>query len=155
MRKWQREVWDFNEIVEILDKCDTIRLGLKGMGEYPYVVPLSFGYEVKNGRLYIYFHCAQSGCKIDLINDNCNVCVEADVLNGYSKTEHGITADYESVIAFGKAWRVIGADAVHGIKLLLDHCGVTGYDPEACVKMGTVAVYRITVENITGKKRFK
>ncbi len=155
MRKWQREVWDFNEIVEILGKCDTIRLGLKGMREYPYIVPLSFGYEVVNGRLYIYFHCAQSGCKIDLINNNCNVCVEADCLNGYVEHDGAVTADYESVIGFGKAWRVIGEDAVHGIDLLLKHCGIEGHNPRDCVKMGAVAVYRVTIESITGKKRFK
>ncbi|MGN1372746.1 MAG: pyridoxamine 5'-phosphate oxidase family protein [Candidatus Coproplasma sp.] len=153
MRKSKREIKEFDKIVEVLDRCQVIRLGLQSEG-YPYVVPLSFGWEVKEGKLEIYFHCAKEGKKLDLIAGCDRVCVEADILNGYKATERGVTADYESVIGFGTAKEVTGDDAVHGIKLLLDHCGIEGYSPENCVLMGIVAVYKITVENITGKKRF-
>lgn len=153
MRKSQREIKDFNGIIRVLEKCQTIRLGLFNR-DYPYVVPLSFGYEVKDTNLTLYFHCAKEGEKIRLISQNNRVCIEADILNGYKKTEHGVTADYESVIAYGTAQEVYGEDAVHGIKLLLEHCGIDGYSPEHCVMMKLVAVYKITVEKITGKKRF-
>lgn len=153
MRKSQREVKDLDSVIEILNKCQTIRLGLYD-GEYPYVVPLSFGWEVKDGKLFIYFHCAKEGKKIDLIASNNKLCVEADVLNGYKKTERGVTADYESVIAYGQAREVFDEEAVRGIKLLLDHCGIDGYSPENCVLTKIVSVYKITVEKITGKKRF-
>lgn len=153
MRKSEREVKDFNSIIKILDKCQTVRIGLFD-NEYPYVVPLSFGWEVKDGKLLIYFHCAKEGKKVDLLLKNNNVCIEADNLNGYRKTEHSVTADYESVIAYGKAEEVFDEDAVHGIKLLLEHCGINGYSPEQCVMTKIVAVYRINVEKITAKKRF-
>ncbi len=154
MRKWQREVTSPKDIVEILHKCSTIRLSLNGMAGYPYCVPLSFGYEVNNNNLYIYFHCAKDGAKADLIKNDCSVCVEADILHGYVKTDNGVTADYESVIAYGKCWRVTGEDAHRGIELLLEHCDITGYDAAECAKREDVAVYRIRVESITGKKRF-
>ena len=80
--------------------------------------------------------------------------MEADILNGYKQTERSVTADYESVIAFGQAREVFAEEAVHGIRLLLEHCGIEGYSPEQCVKMNVVSVYKITVEKITGKKRF-
>ncbi len=153
MRKSNREIKDFNKIIELLDRCQVIRLGLYGE-DYPYVVPLSFGWEVKEGKLNIYFHCAKEGKKIDLIASNNKVCVEADILNGYKPTEKSVTADYESVIAFGTAQEVEGNEAVHGIKLLLDHCGISGYSPEDCVLRQIVAVYKICVDTITGKKRF-
>ena len=66
MRKFQREITDRNELLSVLDACQTIRLGLYDDG-YPYVVPLSFGYEQINGKIVIYFHCAKEGKKIDLL----------------------------------------------------------------------------------------
>ena len=153
MRKAQREIKDFAAVLDVLDRCQTIRLGLTG-GEFPYVVPLSFGWEQVDGKLYVYFHCAKDGKKVDLIAENPAVCVEADVLDGYVKTERSVTADYKSVIAFGYAERVYGSDAVRGIELLLKHCGVDGYSAKDCVMTDVVAVYRISVETITGKARF-
>lgn len=153
MRKSQREIKDCNEKIKLLDKCQTIRLGLFDK-DYPYVVPLSFGYEVKDGKLYIYFHCAKEGKKIDLISRNNKVCIEADILNDYKKTEHGVTADYESVIAFGQAQEVFDEEAIHGLELLLAHCGIDGYSPVECWMTKIVAVYKISVDEITAKKRF-
>lgn len=111
MRKKQREITEFDKMVEILDKCQTIRLGLFDE-VYPYIVPLSFGYEAVEGRLYIYFHCAREGKKVDLAAENGHCCVEADFLNDYKRTEHGVTADYESVIAYGSLERVFADEAV-------------------------------------------
>lgn len=153
MRKFQREIKDFDEIIKLLDKCQTLRLGLFDK-EYPYVVPLSFGYEVIDGKLFIYFHCAKEGKKIDLLSANEKVCVEADTLNGYKKTEHDVTADYESVIAYGSAHEVFDGEAIHGLELLLAHCGIAGYSTEKCVLNEMVAVYKICVDEITAKKRF-
>ncbi|MGN0807696.1 MAG: pyridoxamine 5'-phosphate oxidase family protein [Candidatus Coproplasma sp.] len=153
MRKSNREIKEFDKIVELLDRCQVIRLGLHS-DDYPYIVPLSFGWEVNCGKLEIYFHCAKEGKKLDLIAANNKVCIEADILNGYKPTEKSVTADYESVIGFGTAKEVSGVEAIHGIKLLLEHCGISGYSPENCVLTKIVAVYKITVENITGKKRF-
>lgn len=154
MRKAQREITDIDAILNVLDKCQTIRLGLADE-EYPYIVPLSFGWEQKDGKISVYFHCAKEGKKVDLIAKNNKVCFEADILNGYKKTEHGVTADYESVIAYGTVQEVFEDEAVHGIKLLLEHCGIDGYSPEQCVMMKLAAVYKINVEKITGKKRFQ
>lgn len=153
MRKSQREIKDFNEIIKVLNECQTIRLGLSD-DNFPYIVPLSFGWEEINGQLYIYFHCAKEGKKVNLIAKNNAVCVEADILNGYVKTERGITADYKSVIAYGHAEQVFNDEAIHGIDLLLKHCDITGYPAKDCVLTNIVAIYKITIKNITGKARF-
>lgn len=153
MRKSQREIKNFDEIIAVLDKCPTIRLGING-DPYPYVVPLSFGYEAADGKLTVYFHCAKEGRKLDMLSENGKVCIEADILNGYVHTEHGVTADYESVIAVGQAREVSGEEAVKGLELLLKHCSVTGYSARDCVMRGITAVYAIDVETVTGKKRF-
>lgn len=78
MRRIDREVKDKTEIFDILAKCQTIRVGISG-DKYPYVVPISFGIEIKCGKAIIYFHCAQQGLKIDLLKKNSFVCVEGEV----------------------------------------------------------------------------
>ncbi len=154
MRKKQREVTNFSEIIEIIDRCQVVRVCLRGDG-FPYIVPLSFGWEVVDGKLQIYFHCAKEGKKIDFIAKDNAVTIEADILNGYVKTDNGVTADYESVIGYGRANEVFGDEAMHGLELLLKHCAIEGYSAKSCVMTGIVSVYRIDVETLTGKKRFK
>ncbi|MCD8372297.1 MAG: pyridoxamine 5'-phosphate oxidase family protein [Clostridia bacterium] len=153
MRKFQRQITDFEEIIALLDSCDTIRLGLLD-SPYPYVVPLSFGYEVKNGKLYIYFHCAREGKKLELIKRDNRVCVEADRLNSYVDRGDSVTADYASVIAFGTAELVTGEECVRGLELLLEHCRIKGHSAAACAARDITAVVKITVDEITGKRRF-
>lgn len=153
MRKADREIKDFEDIKELLDECQTIRLAMHDE-PYPYIVPLSYGWEERDGKLFVYFHCAKEGKKLDLITKNGNVCFEADCLAGYKSTGHGVTADYRSLIAFGKAERVYGEELVRGLELLLAHCHVEGYSARECAAMGITAVVRITVDGITGKRRF-
>lgn len=153
MRKSDREIRDYNEILRLLDECQTIRLALHDE-PYPYVVPLSYGWEQRDEKLFVYFHCAKEGKKLDLIAKNANVCFEADCLAGYKSTGHGVTADYRSLIAFGKAERVYGEELVRGLELLLKHCRIEGYSARECAAMNITAVVRITVDCITGKRRF-
>lgn len=153
MRKSEREITNFDEKIKLLERCQTIRLGLKG-GEFPYVVPLSFGFEVKADKVCVYFHCAKEGKKTDLINADPRVCVEADILNGYKDTGKSVTADYESLIGFGICKEVTGDEAVRGLELLLDHCGATGYPVRNCAALERTAVYKIELLEFTGKRRF-
>lgn len=154
MRKSQREIKDKSEVLKIIEECQTMRLGLCGQGGYPYVVPLSYGYKWEDGILYIYFHCAKEGKKIDLLVQNNKVCLEVDALNSYASTGSSVTADYKSVIMFGVAEEVFCAAAIEGLELLLSHCKVEGYSAKECVARDICSVYRVTVKSFTGKKRF-
>lgn len=153
MNRKDREVTDFNEIVNIIDSCDTLRLGLHN-GEYPYVVPLSYGYEAKNSKLVFYTHSAKKGLKLDLIENNPKVCVEIDGMNGYVETERGVTTNYRSFIGFGTAEIADYNDTVKGLDLLLQHCKIKGFSAEECAKLGVTTVLKITVDKYTAK-RFK
>ena len=66
MRRKDREITDFDEMMKIIAKCDTCRLVLFD-DEFPYIVPLNFGTDVEEGQLYLYFHSAKVGTKLDLI----------------------------------------------------------------------------------------
>ena len=70
MRRKDREITDFDEMMKIIAKCDTCRLALFD-DEFPYIVPLNFGTDVEEGQLYLYFHSAkechvQWGMKVSL-----------------------------------------------------------------------------------------
>ncbi len=153
MNRKDREVTDFNEIISIIDSCDTLRLGINN-GEYPYVVPFSFGYEVQDNQIIFYTHCAKRGLKLDLIAENPKVCVETDAMNGYVETARGVTTDYRSFIGFGTAEIADYDDTVKGLDLLMKHCNVEGYSAEECAKLGITTVIKITVDRYTAK-RFK
>ena len=83
MRRKDREINNIDEIFDILNRCDTIRIGLHGE-KYPYVVPVSFGAEMSGSKPVVYFHCARQGLKLDLLAKNPRVCVEGDI---FIKTE--------------------------------------------------------------------
>ena len=151
MRKSKREIKSFDEIVDVLNRCDTIRLGLSDI-EYPYVVPLSFGFETENGKIVIYVHGAQDGKKHDLISRNNKVCVEADICHRFAETKKSVTTVYESVIGYGTAEKVYGNEMMKGLRLLLAHCGYEGFPFDQSVT-NILTVYKITLDTVTGKRR--
>ena len=151
MRRNDREVTDFTEITDILRRSDTMRLGLHNE-PYPYVVPLSFGFEARDGKITLYFHGAMEGLKHDLIHQNPLVCVESDMLHKYTTVGNHLTAEYESFIGFGKAQRITGDEALKGIGLLLTHCGFDDFEYDRA-SLDVTWVYKIELDSFTGKRR--
>lgn len=152
MRRSDRQVNNFSEIADILSRASTIRLGING-DPYPYVVPLSFGFEALDGKITVYFHGAFEGYKHVLINKNPNVCVEADIFHRYAQVKDNFTTEYESFIGFGKASRISGGEALKGLNLLMSHCGFNSHPLDSSVLTYT-NVYKIELEAFTGKRRF-
>ena len=72
MRRKDRKVTEPEKIREIIAACDVLRLGLAD-GEYPYIVPVNFGWEEKEGQVSFYLHGAMEGHKADLLRQN-GVC---------------------------------------------------------------------------------
>ena len=152
MRRKDREILDKDEIFDVLKRCDTIRIAMLGEG-FPYVVPVSFGMEVFEGRAVLYFHCAREGMKNDLLRAHPQICVEGDIFICVETTEHGITARYESVIGFGKCEFVTDPDEIiHGLKLLTEHYGYHGYPLDRCAGLQHLHVGKIVLDQITGKR---
>jgi nitroimidazol reductase NimA-like FMN-containing flavoprotein (pyridoxamine 5'-phosphate oxidase superfamily) len=151
MRKSEREILDFNDKVNVLHRCDTIRLGLSDE-PCPYIVPISFGYEVKDGKVSIFIHGAKEGRKIDLIRKNPCVSVEADICHSFTDTGHSITCQYESVMGSGLAAEVEGEEAMHGLSLLMAHVGYASYGFDESV-LPHLRVFRIDLDSLVGKRR--
>ena len=151
MRLRKREVNDFAEVLRILAKCPTIRVGIND-DQYPYVVPVSFGMEVVDGVPLVYFHCGKEGMKVELLKRNPNVCVEAHIFHGYELLERGIDTRYESIIGFGTCVEVFNEEKNYGLELLCEHCGYAGHPIDVCLGLPITSVYRITIQSITGKR---
>ena len=152
MRRKDREVTDQKEIFDILNRCDTVRIAMQGE-EYPYVVPVSFGAEMQDGKPVVYFHCARQGLKVDLLKEHPAVCVEGDIFLKIETTDHGITTRYESVIGFGKCRFLTDSEEIlHGLKVLTEHYGYYDYSLESCRSLQYIFVGKIVLDEITGKR---
>lgn len=152
MRRADREIKSWEEIVDVLRRADTIRLGING-DPFPYVVPLSFGFEDCGGQIIIYIHGASEGLKHTLLDKNNHVCVETDIFHRYAETATGLTTEYESVIGFGTAAAVYDDEAVKGLDLICSHCGYHGYIYDKAA-LAYMRIYKIALSSVTGKRRF-
>lgn len=156
MRRKDREITDINEILELVVKTDVLHLGLFD-GDYPYIVPLHYGYEYADGTLTFYMHGAKEGHKIDLINANPNVCVElendVELIPGDVACAYG--SSYFSIMGRGTASIVTDEEEkIKGLKLLMEN--QTGRAFEIDARMAAaVAVIKVTTDNFTAKARRK
>ncbi len=152
MRRKDREVTDPGEVFDILRRCDTLRIAMRGE-EYPYVVPVSFGAECVDGRTVVYFHCAREGRKLDLLRADPRVAVEGDIFIRTETTDHGITTRYESVIGFGECVFPEDEEEIrHGLRLICEHYGYAGYSLDHCRALRFLYVGKIVLRELTGKR---
>lgn len=153
MRRHDREIKELSEIRELVDHCDTLRLGFCD-GDTPYVVPLSFGWEESGGVFTFYVHGAKQGRRHELAKKAAKVCVELDACHGFVESVGGLTADYESFIGTGEVTTVTGDEAVKGLTLLCRHCG---FEDMPCNQkvVDMTCVEKISVSDYTAKRRFK
>ena len=109
MRLAKREITDPEVLKEIVEECDTVRLGLTD-AEGMFIVPVNYGYEFteKNGKaeLQLYFHGAAEGRKADALKSQSPVAVEMDCRHGI------ITGDY--TCAYSYSYRsIMGLSLIH------------------------------------------
>ena len=153
MRRYDREVTDFEEIVEIISRCDVIRIGFSEDG-IPYIVPLNFAYEANDGQITFFFHSAAKGKKIDIIKKNPYVCFELDRFKIISdKIPCKWSAEYESIIGYGKIHFIDHYDEKKSaMDLIMKRYGFEGnceYSPEV---FSRTVLYKLSVNKITGKR---
>lgn len=66
MRRQDREVKDQAALLAMLDHCQVAHVAFNN-GTYPYVVPLSFGWEqLADGHVALYVHGAREGLRHQL-----------------------------------------------------------------------------------------
>lgn len=157
MRRSNREVTERADILAILDKCEIMRIGLS-VDDKPYIVPMNFAYEQIDGRIFIYFHCASEGKKLDIIERNNNVCFEADcsykTLEGSTACEW--SAEFESVIGEGTIAKLTDeTQKISALDIFMKRYGYAGKPNYKQTELDAVTILKISVASITGKRRMK
>lgn len=156
MRRSDREITNFDDIVNVMKKCDSCCLALHD-DEYPYILPLNFGMQVDGKDITLYFHGAMEGKKYELIRKNNKVSFEMDCSHRLvtDKSTGSCTMEYESIIGNGIIEFVEDNKKYEALCLLMKHYPVDKdfRFNEAVIQKTTVL--KLTVKKITGKIRMK
>ncbi|MCH5200754.1 MAG: pyridoxamine 5'-phosphate oxidase family protein [Oscillospiraceae bacterium] len=157
MRRKDREVTDPQKIADIISRCTCCRIGFNDDGEV-YIVPLNFGYAVKDNTYTFYFHGAKEGRKIDLISKNPEVGFEMDTdfavyTHGRSETACDYTARFQSIIGNGIVSMVSEPEEKKlGLSLLMEH-SAGKHDWTFDDKLfNAVAVFKLEVTKLSCKE---
>lgn len=153
MRRSDREVKEFEEMIEIIKKCDVCRLALHD-DEFPYILPLNFGMRLEDGKVVLYFHGAAEGKKYQLIAKNNKASFEMDCGHQLvTRAEKGsCTMAYESVIGNGLVEIVPEEKKYDALMVLMEHYHKESFKFNQAVIPQTT-VFKLTVETMTGKRR--
>lgn len=154
MTRREFEVTDPAVIRSILDGSRVLHLGLVDEG-MPYVVPMSYGYRLEEGRLVLYLHSASKGYKLEVIGKNPVCCFEMSCgvqpFQGSLPCQYGLT--YHSLMGRGRAVVVEDvAEKMQAMTLLMKT--QTGKDFSFNPRLvSIVTVLRIDVSEYTAKHR--
>ena len=155
MRRKDREIVDINDKMAIIAECKVCRLGLSE-NNFPYIVPLNYGYIFENNKLTLFFHGAKEGKKIEMIKNNNNACFEIDCDGKLIERDKpsNYSYEYKSIIGFGKIYFLeTNEDKTNGLNKLMKQ--QTGKDINynyTEVELNGVCVYKMIVEEFTGKQ---
>ena len=157
MRRKDREITRIEDILSIVDRAKVLRLGLFD-DNFPYIVPLHFGYEYAEGKLIFYMHSAKEGHKLDLIRRKQNVCIELDCdteLIPGGDIPCSYSSSFASLIGRGLAEIVDDEqEKVRGLYLLMKN--QTGREFEITTQMASaVAVIKVVVCDFSAKSKPK
>ena len=153
MRRKDREITNSNEMIEIIKKCDSCVLALNDEG-FPYLVPMNFGMDIEDGQLYLYFHCAKEGRKLELIQKDNRASFEMDCEHKLvlQEEEMECSMGYASVIGQGTIELVAEDDKFDALKILMGQYRSRDFKFDTRM-LGVTTVLKMKVLNMTGKRK--
>ena len=154
MRRSDREIKNRQEIIEVLNRCDIVRLGIN-TPDYPYIIPMGFGMESEGDFLTLWFHCAHEGRKLDLIKQNPRVGFEADCSHKLIEGEKAsnYTMEYESVIGCGNIEICHDKDTkLRGMKAIMGKYAPSKTFEFSEQEINSICVLRLDIKQISGKQ---
>lgn len=134
-------------------QCDSCVLALNDDG-FPYMVPLNFGMDIEDGQLYLYFHCAMQGKKLDLIRKDNRATFEMDCDHNFILYDERMscTMGYSSVVGHGIIEFVEEEKKYEALKILMRQYHAEDFQfNKDMIKVTTVL--KMKVLDITGKRR--
>ena len=153
MRRSEREITSRDEIDAILLRERTLRVAFAASNE-PYVVPLSYGYDQKNGALYM--HTAAIGRKLEFIARNPRVCFEVEGSTSLRPADKACAwgLDYESVIGYGDVSEVVDSEEkAHALRCLMrQQTGASTTWTFVAKELSATRVWALLIDSVTGKR---
>ena len=152
MRRKDREITDFKEMIEILEQCTCARLGFNEDGG-AYILPLNFGYRTEGDKLTLYFHGAGSGKKAELLSENPYVGFEADTAHELAEGDTACKYSYKYASIFGKGKAEIienSEEKAFGLKCFMAHYSDMSFEFDQKM-LDAVCVFKLTVTEWTAK----
>lgn len=153
MRRKDREVTDFEIIKQIIEDCDVIRIGLCDGDNYPYIVPLNFGYEIEGKQIYFYIHGALAGRKYELMQKNgvCSFEMDCGHRVEFLYEEKEVTMRYKSLMGKAEIEFLTGEEKLHGIDRIMKRDARTCNFEYNKATVEYTAVIRLKVTEYSGK----
>lgn len=154
MRRKDREVTDFNKIMEIMERCDCCRIGFCDEGQV-YIVPLNFGYTEENGKLTLYFHGAKAGRKAELIRKAPRVGFEMDTDHKLNEADSACEYSYrfQSIIGNGVICEIDDLEEKkQGLDFVMGHATGKQEWEYGEAMLNAVGVFKLEVEELSCKE---
>ena len=136
---------------EVVDKCEYAFLAMTAEDGTPYGLPVTIVRKDKQ----VYFHSAMEGRKVRCLRANPRVCLTC--VGDTEIQQDRFTTLYESAVAFGTVCEVTeDAEKVEALRLLCQRHtpeNMAGFDGAIQASLKRTAIWKITVEEISGKAK--
>lgn len=153
MRRKDREINGSKEIESIIKECCTLRIAMVE-DQKPHIIPVNFGYTLKDGEFTFYIHSALKGHKVSIWEKNPEIAFELDVEIGLNPGPRGCDYGffYQSVIGHGMIEKISGLDSkrIALNEIMFHQTGKTFTFTEDNLK--SIHLYQIKVQDIIGKQ---
>lgn len=157
MRRANREVTGPADLAGIIGRAHVLHVGFSD-AEGLAVVPMNYGFEWAEGRGLptFWLHSAGEGRKADAWASSPEVALELDVEGGIITGDYSCAYSYayESVMAWGRIRPITAAaEKLRGLTQVMAHMAPGAPVTFSDEAVARVAVWRIDVERISGKRR--
>ena len=149
MRRNDKAITDTEAINHILNNSVICRLAFFDQ-DYPYIVPMNYGYKDNN----LYFHCATTGKKLDLIRKNNKVGFEIEASHHIEKHDLSCkwTTKYKSIIGNGSIEIINDPEQIiAALDIIMSQHGKheNQYNPK---HLANVSILKLNIHNISAKQ---
>ena len=135
----------------IILKCDVCYIGMVDQNSEPYVLPFNFGYKDNT----IYLHSAQTGKKINILENNNRVCVAFSTDHVLRWVNEDVACSwgmkYRSVLAYGRVEFIEDYDEkVEALNVVMSNYSDNKFEYSKPAVMD-VKTYKVVIERMEGR----
>ena len=150
MRKANQEITDPGILESILKNATICRLAMIDNGK-PYLLPFNFGYTEN----CLYIHSAPAGKKIEVLQQNPNICFEVEETPEIIEAETACkwSCLYRSVVGYGKVEILTGYDEkVKALDIIMQQHGAPAGMEFDSREVEFIVVLKLVIDSMTGKQ---